>query len=162
MARTQLETAEKEEEGVNGIDCLSYRVPELEDALIIQGIMTDCVMFCGPRLLGWPDTESVVSVLFSWLSLLEERDALLRNSGQHRDSDTWKPLKDFAETLLGGLCSRDGYYHKTTEVDLSDLEDWIKLSLTAKVSRICVSRFPNSFILTSFRTLPCYPLFWKT
>lgn len=93
-----------------------------ESVLFMQMVRVDSVTLCGSRLFGWTDTDSALMTLVCWLYL----------SGITKDKQVQlndRRVKQFAKTVLGGMCRCGDSYQEPDEDTLGPLEDWLHQSL---------------------------------
>lgn len=96
--------------------------------LIMQTSMVGTVTDCGTRQFGWADTQSAISILASWLYLSNPFTAVGTAEEREKQLDHGR-LRQFAKTIIGGACRRDGSYQEADENALGPLEDWLRRSL---------------------------------
>lgn len=105
---------------------------EPEPILPMQMVAVDTVIACGPRHFGWADTKSALTTLVSWLHLSNpvisggtpgKREIQLDN----------ERIRQFAKTIVGGMCRHDGSYQKTDDSALSRLEEWLRQSVMVSI-----------------------------
>lgn len=96
----------------------------LSDMLPMQMVRVDDVAVKGHRQFGWTNTESALTTLVSWLYL--SGPVLISGTGAERQ--VWLKrdrIRQFARTILGGMCRHGDSYRKVDDSALSPLEEWL-------------------------------------
>lgn len=88
----------------------------------MQTVAVDAVTFCGPRQFGWSDTGSALNTLISWLCHSNPFDV-----GGRVQLDCGR-VRQFAKTIIGGMCRSSNSYEKANDGALGPLEDWLRQS----------------------------------
>lgn len=106
--------------------CTQFMIPQ--QFLTIQMVLVDRVAVCGPKQFGWTDIKSALSTLDSWLCL----SGPTITSGTAEKGEVQLILgriRQFAKTIIGGMCRRDGSYQNADDIDVHHLEDWLQQCL---------------------------------
>lgn len=97
--------------------------------LAMQMVLVDSVTDCGPRQFGWTDIKSALTTLVSWLYL----SCPVIASGEPAEPGEVQlneaRIRQFAKTIVGGMCRRGGVYQKADDTPLGPLEDWLRQCL---------------------------------
>lgn len=102
-----------------------------ERILTTQVVLVDSVIHAGPRQYGWADTKAALITLLSWFYLsgpvtaganAEWGDVQL-NHGR---------IRQFAKTIIGGMCRSAGVYQEAGNNALGPLEVWLRQCLMTK------------------------------
>lgn len=125
----QSERAESHEWGTGVSPCTSFMTPER--ILTMQMILVDRAAICFSRQFGWADTKSSLATLVSWLCL--SNPVIASGMAQSRELrlDHGR-IRQFAKTIVGGMCRRGGSYQEIDDETLGPLEDWLRQSLVAE------------------------------
>lgn len=94
-------------------------------------VLVDSVTRVGPRQYGWADTKSALTTLISWFYLSgpvtaganAEWGEVQLNHGR---------IRQFAKTIIGGMCRRAGLYQEADDNALGPLEVWLRQCLMTK------------------------------
>lgn len=106
-----------------------------DNMLAMQMVVVDSVTVCGSRQFGWSDTKSALATLISWLDLSCSTSTNWSHLSRHAIPNparlkkmNSKPgrMRQFAKTIIGGRCRRDGAYQETDETTLGTVEDWLR------------------------------------
>lgn len=108
-----------------------------EDAVIPERILTtqmvlvDSVTHVGPRQYGWADTKSALATLVSWFYLSGPVTAGVNAEWGEVQLNHGR-IRQFAKTIIGGMCRRAGLYQEAADKDLDPLEVWLRQCLMTK------------------------------
>ncbi|KAI7783746.1 hypothetical protein LA080_011455 [Diaporthe eres] len=95
----------------------------------IPMVLVDSVTDCGPRQFGWTDIKSALTTLVSWLyvswPVIASGEPAEPGEVQLNDAR----IRQFAKTIVGGMCRRGGAYQKADDTPLGPLEDWLRQCL---------------------------------
>lgn len=143
LTEYQSERADPQKWGTGLTPCHDLETPYR--MLAIQMVIVDCVTFRGPRQFGWADTKSALTTLVSWLYLSLIPDA----------KSTWEEVKrnhlrirQFAKTIVGGMCRRDGSYQEIDDNALGPLEDWLRQCLVVPTARVELELSDREVLMT--------------
>lgn len=95
-----------------------------ERTFAMQTVAVDSVTACGPRQFGWADTRSAVATLDYWLCMVDTSIARAIAGECEMELDR-RRIRQFANTILGGMCRRGGSYQKADDSAFCPLEDWL-------------------------------------
>lgn len=104
------------------------------DPFRIQTVIVDAVTDCGPRQFGWTDTKSALNTLVSWLNLSMPLIAGDTAEEEEIQLDCGR-IRQFAKTIIGGACQRNGSYQDADDSTLGPLEDWLRQSFILEHER---------------------------
>lgn len=102
----------------------------------MQTVVVDSVTDCGPRQFGWADTESALTTLVSWLYLSGPVIASGEPAEPEEVQLNHARIRQFAKTIVGGMCRRDGSYQKADDTHLGPLEDWLRQCLMVEIGTL--------------------------
>lgn len=109
--------------------CTRLMTPERN--LTMQMVLVDKAAICCSRQFGWTDTKPALAILQSWLYL----SIPIKSSGTApRGEPRLNPerLRQFAKTIIGGMCRFGGSYQEIDDETLGPLENWLRQSLVAE------------------------------
>lgn len=111
------------------LPCTELMTPER--VLTMQMVLVDKAAICCSRQFGWTDTKPALAILLSWLYL--SNPFISSGTAQRRELRlNPERLRQFAKTIMGGMCRFGGSHQEIDDETLGPLENWLRQSLVAE------------------------------
>lgn len=134
LTEYQPERAQSQKWDIEHWPCINAVTPER--ILTMQMVVVDAVSGSGPRLFGWADTKSALATLVSWLYLSGPVIASGATAEWEEVQLNHARIRQFAKTIVGGMCRRGGSYQKAEDFPLGPLEDWLRQCLMVEIGTL--------------------------